>query len=174
MQFLVREGDTVAVQSVVNALVGYPVTILPPGAWGNVTISGLSQSTVTIIVPPGLLPAREASTKPPNTKAFIAGLTGSGELAGAHWHCCRAWKAGHAGESASGVNSAKACAGTRHGFGHWPGWQLRQLLCSGMNVLHPNLSHPNRHADIPLPQPPALLQWERACCCWASFWRAGG
>ncbi|KAL4419691.1 hypothetical protein ABPG75_006789 [Micractinium tetrahymenae] len=75
VQFLVDNGNTDAANSLADALASDPGSVLPPGDWGSVTVSGLQQSVATITVPAGDLssPGSGGSKTP---SALIGGLVG--------------------------------------------------------------------------------------------------
>lgn len=75
IQFLVSNGNTAAADQLAAILSTDPASLLPPGVWGEVTVSNLVQSEVTITVPEGLLSAPAGQTSF-NKTALIAGLVG--------------------------------------------------------------------------------------------------
>lgn len=74
VQFLVGNGDTGAADSLAAALSSDPGSVLPPGTWGSVTVTGVQQSEATITVLASDLSSPSGGSKTPS--ALIGGLVG--------------------------------------------------------------------------------------------------
>lgn len=75
VQFLVGNGDTGAADAMAATLSSNPESVLPPGTWGSVTVSGVQQSEATITAPASDL-ASPGSGGSKTPSALIGGLVG--------------------------------------------------------------------------------------------------